>query len=159
VKLRRVAVNNRKHQLDITTAAGRTYPFPYVRMDPAPEPGDSIDDAYVDRELGNEAVTYVLQSGSEGAVHVDHVLEYNEDPTYLQELLLYKLTIEALRRIDSCGLSRREVMRRLGTSSAQLYRLLDTTNTRKSMSQMVALLHVLGCNVDVVVSVSEKTSG
>ena len=159
MKLRRVAVNNRKRQLDVTMAGGRSHSFPYARMDPSPEPGNLIREAYVDRELGNEAVTYVLESGEEGAVHVDHVLEYNEDPRYLQETLLYKLTIEALRRIDSCGLSRREVMRRLETSSAQLYRLLDTTNTRKSMSQMIALLCVLGCNVDVVVSDSGKTFG
>ncbi len=159
MQLRQVTVNTRKRQLDVTTAGGRSYSFPYARMDPVPESGNLIREAYVDRELANEAVTYVLESGAEGAVHVDHVLEYNEDPRYLQEVLLYKLTIEASRRIDSCGLSRREVMRRLGTSAAQLYRLLDTTNTRKSMSQMVALLRVLGCNVDVIVSDSGKPFG
>jgi hypothetical protein len=43
----------------------------------------------------------------------------------------------------------REIARRLGTSRAQLYRLLDPTNTRKSLRQLLALLHVLGCAVEV----------
>jgi hypothetical protein len=33
----------------------------------------------------------------------------------------------------------------------QLYRLLDPTNTRKSINQLVALLHVLDCDVKLVV--------
>jgi len=33
----------------------------------------------------------------------------------------------------------------------QLYRLLDTTNIRKSMNQMVTLLHVLNCDVELIV--------
>ena len=37
------------------------------------------------RELeaeGREAFTYVLHSGRTGTVHVEQVLEYNQDPTY-----------------------------------------------------------------------------
>lgn len=48
-------------------------------------------------------------------------------------------------------LSKREIVRRLGTSAAQLYRLLDQTNYRKSLDQLLALLQVLNCDVDVVV--------
>jgi len=40
---------------------------------------------------------------------------------------------------------------RVGTSVPQLYRLLDTTNTRKSINQLVALLRVLSCDVDLVI--------
>lgn len=80
------------------------------------------------------------------------MLEYNEDPTYLSELLIYKLTLEARRRADASGLSRRELARRLSTSLAQLYRLLDPANMRKSLNQMVALLQTLDCDVDIVVT-------
>ena len=45
----------------------------------------------------------------------------------------------------------REIVRRLGTSAAQLYRLLDQTNYRKSVDQLLALLQVLNCDVDLVV--------
>jgi hypothetical protein len=46
---------------------------------------------------------------------------------------------------------RREIIRRLGTSPAQLYRLLDQTNYRKSVDQLLRLLQVLDCDVDLVV--------
>jgi hypothetical protein len=42
-------------------------------------------------------------------------------------------------------------IRRVGTSPAQLYRLLDTTNQRKSVDQMLRLLQALDCEVDLVV--------
>jgi hypothetical protein len=151
VKLRRVVANNRKAQLELTTSSGRVLPFPYARLEPRPAAADRIREVYVDPELGREGVTYVLDSGAEGSLHVDHVLEYNEDPTHLSELLVYRLTLEARERIERAGLSRREVVRRLRTSLPQLYRLLDPTNRRKSLNQLVALLAVLGCEVEVVV--------
>ena len=46
----------------------------------------------------------------------------------------------------------RQIAKRLKPSVPQLYRLLDSANTRKSMSQLVALLHVLDCDVDLVVT-------
>jgi Cro/C1-type HTH DNA-binding domain len=87
-------------------------------------------------------------------VHVEQVLEYNQDPTYLRDLLLYRLyrlTLEAKKRVAESPLSKREIVRRLGTSAAQLYRLLDQTNYRKSVDQVLALLQVLNCDVDLVV--------
>jgi len=53
--------------------------------------------------------------------------------------------------LEESGLSRREVARRLNTSVPQLYRLLDPSYSRKSLNQLVALLHVLDCEVDVVI--------
>ncbi len=46
----------------------------------------------------------------------------------------------------------REVARRLGTSPTQLSRLLDLTNYTKSLRQLLGLLVVLGCDVDVAVT-------
>ena len=37
-----------------------------------------------------------------------------------------------------------ELARRLGTSVPQVYRLLDPTNSTKSLAQLLALLHVVG---------------
>lgn len=89
-------------------------------------------------------------------MHVDQVLGYNEEPVYLRNLLIYKLTVEARRRVEQTRLSRRELARRLNTSLPQLYRLLDPTNTRKSMNQLISLLQVLDCTVDVVVTDEEE---
>ena len=70
----------------------------------------------------------------------------------MAELLIHKLTVEARRRAKRSGLSRRELARRLGTSVPQLYRLLDPANTPKSLGQLVGLLHLLDCDVRLVVS-------
>jgi hypothetical protein len=151
MKIRNVIVNNRKAQLELNVRSGQVYPIPFTRLDPSPTPKNRIREVYVDREVANEAVTYVLESGAEGIVHIEQALEYNQDPGYLAELLVHQLTAEAVRRVDGSGLSRRELARRLRTSVPQLYRLLDPTNKRKSISQLVALLHVLDCDVQLVV--------
>jgi hypothetical protein len=69
----------------------------------------------------------------------------------MAELTLYRLTQEAKVRFETSGLSAREVSRWLGTSPTQLYRLLDPTNYSKSVRQLISLLYVLGCEVDVEV--------
>lgn len=106
---------------------------------------------FVDKELAREAFSYVLQSGQSGTVHVEQALEYNQGPTHMRDLLLYRLTIEAQKRIEKSPLSKREIIHRLGTSPAHLYRLLDQTNYRKSVDHLLSLLRVLDCDVDLVV--------
>ncbi len=129
----------------------KTLAFPFSKAAPTPTPGDPVTELSVDAEAGREAFSYVLHSGRTGTVHVEQVLEYNQDPTYLRDLLLYRLTLEAQKRVAKSPLSKREIVRRLGTSAAQLYRLLDQTNYRKSVDQVLALLQVLNCEVDLVV--------
>ena len=105
----------------------------------------------MDKDLGREGITYELASGKTGTVHIEQVLEYNQDPDYLRDLLIYKLTLEVQKRVAASRLAKREIVRRLGTSATQLYRLLDQTNYEKSVDQLVSLLQVLDCDVDLVV--------
>ena len=158
MKIRKVETNNRKSEFRIITYSGDSYVFPYAKADPQPDSTDKVADAVADRELANEAFTYTLESGDEGTVHLDQVLEYNADPTYLRDLLIHQMTVEAKERVEESGLSRRELARRLKTSLPQLYRLLDTANTTKSMNQLVALLQVLDCNVELVVTDRETVA-
>ena len=102
MKIRRVEANNRKSEFRVVTYSGDSYVFPYVKAEPKPESTNKVQEVVVDRELASEAFTYVLESGDEGSVHLDQVLEYNEDPTYLRDLLVYKLTVEAKQRIPGC---------------------------------------------------------
>lgn len=150
MKIRSITHSNRKKLFEVGTAT-KKLPFPFSKATPVPTIRDPIIDLFVDAEAGREAFTYVLHSGRTGTVHVEQVLEYNQDPAYLRNLLLYRLTLEAQKRIAESALSKREIVRRLGTSAAQLYRLLDQTNDRKSLDQVVALLQVLNCDVDLVV--------
>jgi len=150
MKLKSVAANNRKRAFEVSTSR-QTFLFPYAKSDPPPTPSDQVTEVSVDDELGREGFTYKLASGREGSVHMEQVLEYNQDPNYMRDLLLYKLTIEAQKRVAASPLSKREIIRRLGTSPAQFYRLLDSTDYRKSVDRILLLLHVLDCDVDLVV--------
>lgn len=147
--IRSFLANNRKRSFELTTDRG-VFDFPYAKCDPPPSPQDPIAEAYIDHELGLHAVTYRLASGIEGFVHIEQALEYNRDPSYLRDLLLHQLTLQAREALARTPLSRREIMRRLGTSPAQFYRLVDPANNRKSIDRMVELLAVLDCDVELV---------
>ena len=155
MKILSVTHNNRKKAFQVKTSK-KTFEFPFSKVDPQPSASDPIRRLSVDKELGREGFSYVLASGREGTVHSGQVLEYNQDPNYLRDALLYKLTIEAQKRVTVSPLSKREMIRRLGTSATQFYRLLDQTNYRKSVDQLLSLLHVLDCDVDLLVR--SKTS-
>jgi serine/threonine protein kinase len=83
---------------------------------------------------------------------MEMAFDYNREPAYMRDILLHRLTLDAQSRFTASGLSKREVARRLRTSPAQLYRLLDQTNYDKSVDGMLELLSVLGCDVEFTVS-------
>jgi len=157
MKIRTVVGNNRKKVFEVKTST-RTMAFPYVKVDPPPTSQNPLERVFVDQELDREGFTYVLRSGREGTVHLEQVLEYNQDPGYLRDALLYRLTIEAQKRVQASPLSKREIIRRLGTSATQFYRLLDQTNYRKTIDQLLSLLHVLDCDVDLIVRANRARS-
>ena len=150
MKIRRVQANNRKKSFVVQTSR-RHFDFPYSKALPKPTKTDPVSTVSVDPELGREAFTYVLKSGREGSIHIEQVLDYNEDPGYMRDSILYKLTVEAQKRVEKSPLSRREIIHRLGTSATQFYRLLDQTNYKKSIDQLLLLLHVLDCSVELKV--------
>jgi hypothetical protein len=150
VKICSVDVNARRRCFEVAVP-GKNLLFPFAKCEPRPSTADPVASVAVDPELGREAFTYTLRSGGESSVHIDQVLEYNQDPSYRRDMLVYQLTVEAQRRVSQSGLSKREIVRRLGTSATQFYRLLDQTNYTKSTDQLVRLLNVLDCDVDFVV--------
>ncbi|MDZ4655005.1 MAG: hypothetical protein U1F44_03930 [Coriobacteriia bacterium] len=160
MKIRAVKANNHKKAFEVTLSRG-LLTFPYSKTDPAPASSDPIERVYVDDELGREGFTYVLKSGAEGSMHVDSVLEYNEDPKYLRDMLLYNLTVEAQKCMKASRLSQNEVLRRSKTSASQLARLLDVSNKTKSLDKMVVLLGALDCEVEFNIhpAKSGRTSG
>lgn len=149
MRITSVVANNRRRHFEVEAGGGR-WTFPYAVCDVPPTPDDPIAELYIDPDTGCEGFTFLLRSGREDGVLLDHVLSYNRDPEYMRDLLLYKLTAEALDAFRESGLSKREVIRRLNTSPAQLYRLLDTANHTKSVDAMISLLAALGRSVDLV---------
>lgn len=150
MKIQSVRANNRSRSFEIDTRRG-TFSIPYAKLEARPCALDPIVDLYVDPELAREGFTYVLRSGVEDSVLADQVFDYNEEPGYMRELLVYNLSAEAKQRLEASELSTREVIRRLGTSPSQFYRLIDTANTRKSVDSLLALLQVLGYEVEFTI--------
>jgi len=70
VKIREVTVNNRKSQLELTVRSGKPSLFP-TQDHPPPDACGPDPEGIRRQELGSEAVTYVLESGAEGTVHID----------------------------------------------------------------------------------------
>ena len=151
MRILRIEANNRRKAFVVQTVKGE-YSFPYAKLMLKPGHGPlRVKEVFPDPEMGNAAFTYRLESGAEDTVHLDAVLEYNQDPDLLNELLLYNLTLEAEEAVSETDLSRRELIRALRTSPSQFYRLLDPTYYGKSVAQMVALLRLCGKEVEVVV--------
>jgi len=150
VIIQSVRVDNRKREWVLETSRG-VFSYPFAKCDPEPTPSDRVAKYFIDDELAREAVSYVLESGTEGFVHSEMALDYNREPTYMRDLLLHQLTVDALKSLEANPLPKREMMRRLGTSAAQLYRLLDPGNYSKSVDSMLELLSVLGCEVQLSV--------
>jgi hypothetical protein len=145
----KVNANNKKRVFEVEVRERLTLDFPYALCEPSPTPEDRIEDLHIDDEVAREGFTYTLASGLKGTILYDWVLYYHRDPSFMTDLLLYELTVEALKALKTSRLARREVIRRLGTSASQFYRLIDTTNHRKSMRQVIELLGILGRKVNI----------
>ena len=149
VRIKKVAVNMRKRVFSAEVKK-LSYEFPFSRLEVIPTLQDPITKIYVDRELAYEGFTYVLKSGKEGSVVWDQFLDYNKDPDYEHDMLLFKLTCRALDLIKEKRIRKRELARRLRTSPSHLYRLLDTTFYGKTIDQMIKLLSALDYRVEFV---------
>jgi predicted XRE-type DNA-binding protein len=151
VTIKAFSVNNRKKEFVLDTSRG-TFVYPFAKADPIPSSEDPIVRVFIDvAELAGDGITYFLRSGAEGSVLEDMAYDYNSEPKYTRDALLYRLTIQAQTALSESKLARREIIRRLGTSASQFYRLIDQTNYDKTIDSVVALLYVLGREVDLVV--------
>ncbi|MBI4406212.1 MAG: hypothetical protein HY537_18780 [Deltaproteobacteria bacterium] len=157
MKIKSVQANNHRKCFEIETVRG-SLTLPYSKAAVVPTAKNRVVEAYVDKELGSEWITYRLESGADGSVPCDAFLEYNRDPEYLTKMLLHRLTVDALEKVKGAKLSRRELARRLKTSPTHLYRLLDPANYSKTIDQMVKLLSVLGYEFDYKIVREKKNA-
>lgn len=149
MKIKKVVANNRKKAFEIMAGQG-CYDYPYSRLKLRPKEGDTVQEAFSDPEVGRMGFTYRLASGREDTIMLDQVLEYAKDPEYIRQQLLFKMTVQAQKRIKELKISKREIIRRMGATPTQFYRLMDTKNIRKTMDQMLRLLSALDCPVEIV---------
>lgn len=156
MKIRKVHINRKKKTVEIETKKG-WYILPFRFLMTQPTKDNPIERAYVDRELGNEAVTYELNSGDVDSVHLEAFLEYAEEPEYLAKLKLHEQTVRANELLEKSGISKRELCRRLGTSPSQLSRLLDPTYYGKSAKDIFQLIIAMGYDIEIEVHKKEAS--
>ena len=141
VKISSVATNGRRRAFEVKTSR-QTYLFPFARAVPAPSASDPVVSVYSDPEMGYAGFTYQLLSGIEGSVHIDSVLEVNEDPKLMADLVMYRLSLEAQRRMEESGENVRDIARALRTSPTQ--RRSATLSTRSLKRMWRPLFEVAG---------------
>jgi hypothetical protein len=143
-EISRVGFNNRKRAVECQIGS-QAYILPYARVGIARD--ERVARVSVDRGGDHDALRYVLKwwrrraVGRVGIVTVDEAFEY-----YAQRLgdrVRRKLAREAKKRVAASS---------LGTSPGQFYRLIDEGEDRVSFGQLLALLEVVGADVDVVVT-------
>lgn len=149
MKIKSVTTDNKSKRVLIRTFTSQEFSLPFSKLTLMPSRENSISKIYVDKELGNEAITYELESGEEDSIHLDVFLDHNKDPGFLRDILLYELTIKAKEALRLSQLTKNEVCRLLKTSSSQLERLLDPTNKSKTIDRMIELLFVLGIQSNI----------
>ena len=150
MKIRSVRHNNRKKVFEVGTSTKKLV-FPFSKATPTPTIRRPSHGA-LRRPRGWPRGVYLrppLRPHRHGARRAGARIQPGSDAPPRSPV--YRLTLEAQKRVAESPLSKREIVRRLGTSAAQLYRLLDQTNYRKSVDQVLALLQVLNCDVDLVV--------
>ncbi len=157
MKIKSFQINNHKKCITIQTVKG-DFDYPLSRLEKYSPTSNKITNIYIDPELGKEAITYHLESGDEGSIHLDIFLDYNSDPDFLRMLFLYELSVQAKKGIKTSKLSKNEICRRLKTSPSQLNRLLDQANHKKSVDKMLQLLAVLGIQVKPVFTTDKKVA-
>jgi predicted XRE-type DNA-binding protein len=148
MKIKSIKVNNRKKCFEIITSDRREFIFPYSKLVLKPQQDNKIADVFVDKEIGLEGFTYVLENGNEDTVHIDDILFYNKNPDYMKEVRLHEMTCEALSLLEEKKVSKNEIARRMDCTKTQLNRLLDPTFYGKSTDQMIKLLNALDCKVE-----------
>jgi hypothetical protein len=153
MKIKKVSVNNKKKSIEISVGHIE-YSLPFSKLRLKPTLHHKITEIFIDKELGEQAITYSLTNGKEDSVPLDAFLDYNKDPNYMRDMLLHKLTVEAGKRLKSSGLTKHEIVRRMSTSPSQLYRLLDPANNKKSVDEILRLLAVLGCEIELSIKSS-----
>lgn len=100
----------------------------------------------LDRELGNQAVSYVLEDGTKGDFPADFVL-YHCDPTY-DWSPINQLKRALKNKLAASQLSVRVIADALSTSPSQVVRLLQEDKVSKQLVQLFRLAELAGYQVE-----------
>lgn len=148
---KKISPNYRKRVLEITLREGQSikkYNLPFGALANKKINGKNrFASITIDRELGNQGVSFILTDGTKGDFPADFVL-YHCDPSYdwspinqLKRALKDKIAIS--------NLSVRVMADALKTSPSQVVRLLQENTASKQLLQLFQLADLAGYQVEV----------
>jgi hypothetical protein len=149
-KFKEIKPNYRKNVLEITLQEAkktRSYTLPFtVFRDVKISGKNRFTSITIDRELGDQAASFVLEDGSKGDFPADFVLYYC-DPTY------HWSPVNQLKRalkdkISTSRLSVRVIADALDTSPSQVVRLLQENKVSKQIVQLFRLAELAGYQIE-----------
>src|SRR5271165_655760 len=123
-KIKEVTFDNKKRLFHLEYTSGLKVETPYSALGIH----EKVTDAAPDSEAGEHSFYFVLESGKKNYVPYDQPLHIVQNPDYVKQETLYKMTKAINEFIRKEKVPKRELARRLNTSMSQLARLLDTTN-------------------------------
>jgi hypothetical protein len=149
-KFKEIKPNYRKNVLEITLQEAkktRSYTLPFtVFRDVKISGKNRFTSITIDRELSDQAASFVLEDGSKGDFPADFVLYYC-DPTY------HWSPVNQLKRalkdkISTSRLSVRVIADALDTSPSQVVRLLQENKVSKQIVQLFRLAELAGYQIE-----------
>jgi len=149
-KFKAIKPNYRKNVLEITLVEGRKakkcdLPFSVFR-DKRISSKNRFSSIMIDRELGNQAASFVLEDGSRGDFPADFVLYYC-DPTY-DWSPMNQLKRAVKDKLGQSKLSVRVLADALSTSPSQVMRLLQENKVSKQIAQLFQLAELAGYQIE-----------
>jgi hypothetical protein len=142
--------NYRKRVLEIVLRQGRIkkkYHLPFaVFGDRKIGNQNRFASIAIDRELGDQAASFVLEDGTRGDFPADFVL-YHCDPTY-DWAPINQLKKMLKDKIGASKLSVRVLADALNTSPSQVVRLLQENQASKQLLQLLKLAELAGYRVE-----------
>jgi len=149
-RFKEINPNYQKNVLEITLQEGRKtkkYNLPFaVFRDAKISRKNRFSSITIDKELGNQAASFVLKDGSKGDFPADFVLYYC-DPTY-DWSSINQLKRALKDRLGKSKLSVRVVADALNTSPSQVMRLLQENKISKQIAQLFRLAELAGYQIE-----------
>ena len=148
--IKAIKPNYRKRVLEITLRERRTekrYSLPFaVFGDKKIHTNNRFLSIEVDRELGGQAASFVLEDGTMGDFPADLVL-YHCDPSY-DWSPINQLKRALKDKLGASQLSVRVIADALNTSPSQVVRLLQENHVSKQLVQLFRLAELAGYQVE-----------
>lgn len=149
-KFKEVKPNYKKGVLNIALAEGRkvkTYRLPFAVFSGKKISGKNrFASITIDRELGGQAVSFVLDDGSRGDFPADFVLYYCDPSYHWSPINQLKRALK--EKLSSHRLSLRVLADALNTSPSQVVRLLQENKASKQITQLFHLAELAGYQIE-----------